>query len=232
MASEESDSDLNVEVYDPEDNVNVYGSPVAVENEYLKGTPDNVAVVSASPSGNHANRTQFCSCKNTCSRGSGRKKRGCPCRDEGLRYIEQCTCGTKKTSCKNRICVATTSEANNAGRNTFEHHQLALEEARQQITKFLGTLNEGQKDSILLELLTNGKGSLDYAKNIVQFGMPPPDFPSSKPSWCTCGVCRPMASEEENKCCGKIRCVTSFITFENFALIEMSLSWKSGEDVT
>jgi hypothetical protein len=25
-------------------------------------------------------------------------------------------------------------------------------------------------------------------KNIVQFGMPPLDFPSSKPSWCTCGL--------------------------------------------
>ena len=58
MSSDESDSDLNVEVYDPEDNVNVYGSPVAVENEYPEGTPDNVAVVSASPSGNQANRTQ------------------------------------------------------------------------------------------------------------------------------------------------------------------------------
>ena len=36
MSSDESDSDLN----DLEDNVNVYGSPVAVENEYPEGTPE------------------------------------------------------------------------------------------------------------------------------------------------------------------------------------------------
>jgi hypothetical protein len=40
----------------------------------------------------------------------------------------------KRHRVRNRICVATTSEANNAGRNTFERHQLALEEAQQQIT--------------------------------------------------------------------------------------------------
>ena len=76
-------------------------------------------------------------------------------------------------------------------------------------------MSEGQKDTVLLELLSNGKGSLDYAKNIVKFGEPQPNFPSAKPDWCTCGVCRPMPNEEENKCCKKLRCVTSFVTFQN-----------------
>jgi P2X purinoceptor 7 len=78
---------------------------------------------------------------------------------------------------------------------------------------FIATLSGEQKDNILLEILSNGKGSLDYAKNLVQFGEPPPVQPSTKPPWCVCGVCRPMPTEEENKCCGKIRCTTSFVTF-------------------
>ena len=77
-------------------------------------------------------------------------------------------------------------------------------------------LTEEQKDKILLEVLSNGKGSLDYAKNLVAFcDLQPPDPPQTKPPWCTCGVCRPMPTEEENRCCKKIRCVTSFVTFQN-----------------
>ena len=56
---------------------------------------------------------------------------------------------------------------------------------------------------------------MDYAKNIVEFSDIVPILPPTKPDWCTCGVCRPMPTEEENKCCGKIRCVTSFVTFQN-----------------
>ncbi len=45
--------------------------------------------------------SQFCSCKNTCSRRSGRKERGCQCRDENLHCCDKCSCGTKKACCKN-----------------------------------------------------------------------------------------------------------------------------------
>ena len=79
-------------------------------------------------------------------------------------------------------------------------------------------MTAAQKDNILLNLLSNGKGSLDYAKNLVTFGTGDeecPPVPDGKPGWCVCGVCRVMPSEEENKCCGKIRCVTSFVTFQN-----------------
>ena len=72
-----------------------------------------------------------------------------------------------------------------------------------------------QKDKVLLEVLSNGKGSLDYAKNLVEFGSQLPDPPQRKPPWCTCGVCQPMPTEEENRCCKKIRCVKSFTTFQN-----------------
>jgi hypothetical protein len=38
---------------------------------------------------------------------------------------------------------------------------------------FIATLSEEQKDKLLLEILSNGKGSLDYAKNLVQCQEPP-----------------------------------------------------------
>ena len=77
----------------------------------------------------------FCSCKHTCSKVSGRKKRGCPCLDEGLRCAKECTCGTKKSSCRNIDSTTTTASVNvNAGRDAFERHHTAVEEAKQQIT--------------------------------------------------------------------------------------------------
>ena len=79
----------------------------------------------------------------------------------------------------------------------------------------MGTLSVEQKDKVLLDLLSNGKGSLDYARNLVEFGGTPPVYPETKPPWCTCGVCRPMPLEEENKCCKKVTCVTSYVTFQN-----------------
>ena len=72
-----------------------------------------------------------------------------------------------------------------------------------------------QKDKVLLELLSNGKGSLDYAKNLLEFSGNPTAFPDTRPPWCTYRECQPMPTEEENKCCKKVRCVTLFVTFQN-----------------
>ena len=93
--------------------------------------------------------------------------------------------------------------------------------------EFIGTLTVDQKDKVLLELLSNGKGSLDYAKNIVEFGGVPPIIPETKPPWCTCGVCRPMPTEEENKCCGKIRCLTFQNTCTDRDVLVMAIRGRS-----
>ena len=80
---------------------------------------------------------QSCSCKNTCSRKSGRKQRGCPCRDEGLHCTEQCKCGTKKAWCKNKDSAGNGGAGppnENAGQNAFERHKIAVYEAKQYIT--------------------------------------------------------------------------------------------------
>ena len=73
-------------------------------------------------------------------------------------------------------------------------------------------MTESQKDNILLELLSTGEASLDYAKNVANFGGMEPTYPAAKLQWCTC---RSMPTPEENKCGGKINCVTSYITFQN-----------------
>ena len=41
---------------------------------------------------------------------------------------------------------------------------------------------------------------------------------SDNPEWCVCGICRPMQTPDENKCCGKRRCVTSYELFNNVCL--------------
>ena len=110
-----SNSDLNVSQYDLEANLNIYGSPIYQEqpednveeeqpglsnvvfDEQTKSSKLNICMRYSKNLYLYPCKIshlllilQFCSCKNTCSKGSGRKKRGCPCRDEGLR------CGTKK----------------------------------------------------------------------------------------------------------------------------------------
>ena len=83
------------------------------------------------------------------------------------------------------------------------------------------TITPEEKDHLLLELLSNGRGSLDYAKNLIQgdTGHPNPEGPpeSELPEWCLCRVCRPMPTPEENKCCGNRTCVTSY-EFQNISI--------------
>ena len=77
---------------------------------------------------------KFCSCRNTCSRRSGRKQRGCPCKDEDLKCVDGCACGTKKAGCKNKLGAEGVVAVTNAGKDAFERHQIAVAEARHQIT--------------------------------------------------------------------------------------------------
>ena len=75
---------------------------------------------------------QFCSRKNTCSKRSGKKRRGYPCRDE-LKCADGCFYGTKKESCKSKPVQQATEADPNVGKNAFER-QIATEKAKLKIT--------------------------------------------------------------------------------------------------
>jgi len=84
--------------------------------------------------------------------------------------------------------------------------------------EFLISLNEIQKDDLLVRLLSQGRGSLEYAKHMVLSNENPPEPEQPVPEWCVCGICRPMPLDIENVCCRKRTCVTSFQLFNNVCL--------------
>lgn len=65
-----------------------------------------------------------------------------------------------------------------------------------------------------------GRGSLDFAKKLLDEKNAPPLSPGndSSPEWCRCGVCRPMAGNLENLCCKRVNCITRFQVFNNICL--------------
>ena len=81
---------------------------------------------------------------------------------------------------------------------------------------FIESLSNSHRERLLLDVLCNGRGSLDYAKQLVANSEDPnPDTPAKTncPNWCICNVCMDMGNEEENKCC-----VTSYELFRNIVL--------------
>ena len=71
-----------------------------------------------------------------------------------------------------------------------------------------------------MELLSNGRGSLDFAMQLTAAqddGEPQPEE-EGRPDWCKCSVCRDMGNDVENKCCGKAKCVTSYELFRNICI--------------
>ena len=42
-----------------------------------------------------------CKCQNSCQRGSGDKRVGCPCQDHDTICTKECQCGTDRWPCEN-----------------------------------------------------------------------------------------------------------------------------------
>ena len=55
----------------------------------------------------------------------------------------------------------------------------------------------------------------------------PEPTPESVPDWCTCGKCRPMPQQVENKCCKQKKCITLTSRFAKLCLVQMCWSFVS-----
>lgn len=88
--------------------------------------------------------------------------------------------------------------------------------------KFITGLSVEQKDKLLIDLLSKGKGSLDYAKNSTEEdgdpGEPSHGEPDLRPDWCVCSHCIQMDNPQEQKCCRLRNCITSYELFQNLCL--------------
>ena len=81
------------------------------------------------------------------------------------------------------------------------------------------SLDRDQQVELPCKLLSMGRGSLDFAKHAVAQGIPEPSSLSrEQPPWSQCHICRPMESEQENVCCKKRTCITSYTSFSNICL--------------
>ena len=90
-----------------------------------------------------------------------------------------------------------------------------------------------KKDQLLITLLGMGRGSLNFARNITADEPEEPDPPENTPQWCSCGVCRPMPDEQENLCCKRMTCSTSYRVFSKICLDRdiLDVSIKARSDI-
>lgn len=76
----------------------------------------------------------------------------------------------------------------------------------------------------MIDLLSKGKGSLDYAKNSIEDEEEEVAVDHEKPKankkldWCTCAHCIDMQNPVEQKCCKLKNCITSYALFQNLCL--------------
>lgn len=83
-------------------------------------------------------------------------------------------------------------------------------------------LSQDEREKLLIHVLSQGQGSLEYARDLLASASDPqsepPEPENEEDSWCICGVCRRMQDKQENVCCRKRTCVTSYVMFNNIGL--------------
>ena len=83
-------------------------------------------------------------------------------------------------------------------------------------------LSQDEREKLLIRVLSQGRGSLEYARDLLASASDPqsqpPEPENGEDSWCICRVCRRMQDEQENVCCRKRTCVTSYVMFNNICL--------------
>lgn len=67
-------------------------------------------------------------------------------------------------------------------------------------------------------MINNGRGSFDFARTLLAHDnddQQPGPVNYAVPRWCNCGNCIQMPTPEENKCCQRRECITSYELFNN-----------------
>jgi len=71
-------------------------------------------------------------------------------------------------------------------------------------------------------MIDNGRGSLDFARRLLaddnDNDTQPGPVNNAVPRWCICGNCIQMPTPEENKCCQRMECITSYELFNNLCI--------------
>ncbi|XP_065893486.1 uncharacterized protein [Dysidea avara] len=145
-----------------------------------------------------------CSCNNMCQ-----CKKSCPCKAAGVHCSSSCTCGTRKSACKNKpsdepegVAVVST----------------VRERRAQQLEEFLQTLDVSMCRDTLKKTFTN-HGGIDLLKAIIHDeDQGCNEGSNSNLPWCVCGRYRHMPLETENICCRKKVCITREEFFQSAVL--------------
>ncbi|KAK3725847.1 hypothetical protein QZH41_014064, partial [Actinostola sp. cb2023] len=133
-----------------------------------------------------------CKCRNTCSRKRSARSPGCPCQNAAKKCSERCACGTKKAPCKNREDGVVV----NNNPSALACHREAVENTESEIKEFIRSLSMEKKDSLLVRLLSQGRGSLEFAQHLVDEVQNSIEAEEVPWSWCVCQICREMESEK------------------------------------
>ena len=88
------------------------------------------------------------------------------------------------------------------------------------LQEFVDGLEVQERRRLLILVLNNGRGSLDYARRLLnnEDPQPQPDPENNVPRWCICGNCLLMPTPDENKCCERRECITSYELFHNLCI--------------
>ncbi|XP_078384179.1 uncharacterized protein LOC144666662 [Oculina patagonica] len=147
---------------------NASGSPIRANSRTQSmGLRTEAVTASAQPSTSQNINRVVCKCKNTCSRRKSARYEGCPCLNVNLKCCGHCKCGTKKAACKNRAEDGQVI----ANPSAFARNRRALEESEIEIKEFVSKMSADDKDKLLIRLLSQGRGSIEFAKNMLTEGL-------------------------------------------------------------
>ena len=84
--------------------------------------------------------------------------------------------------------------------------------------EFIQALDNPTRDDFLVKLLSMGRGSLVFAKQLVADNLPIELTPLTDLPWCRCWVCLWLETEQEYQWCKKHQCSTSYRALKNVCL--------------